>query len=120
MRGLFPRRTMSFGTLPDTEAALEGTVVGPRVVFHDDLAPTLMVAEYAFQCAEHLAVSWLSCGGHVRRRTHSSEQTVEIQDLLVMEGSRMNVVRGEEATDGFHAPLPPVFDLGVVGGVGFE
>src|SRR5829696_806409 len=120
MRRLFPRRRMSFGTLPDTEAALEGAVVGSRVVFHDDPAPVLVVAEYSLQLVDHLSASWLSFGGHVRRRTKSPEQTIVIQDLPVTEGGRIGGVRGEEAADVLQAPLPPVFDLGVVGSVGFE
>ena len=56
---------MYLGTLPDMEAALERAVVGSRVVFHDDPALIFVVAEYAFQRGEHLAVSWMSVGGHV-------------------------------------------------------
>ena len=43
-----------------------------------------------------------------------------IQDLPVVEGGRMNGIRGQEAADVLQAPLAPVFDLGVVSGVVFE
>src|SRR5918997_5766327 len=91
----------------------QAPVVDLRVVLDGDPAARLVLVEDLFCLPEHGVGAGLSFRGHVGDREKPSLQTVEVEDLLVVETRRFERAGAEEGT-GHLVALSPELDFTAV------